>query len=128
MAERVTLYNHVPPPGENIPVDIKPFMVDDLVPEEGEIEWAVKRLRNNPFRGASRMRAEHKKGWLAVAWRAEKEENAAEGEKRATSTDTGSPEDPATQGGGGATGRGSWTLSRRHSGRERLRRRRCGRR
>ena len=26
---------------------IKPFMVKDLLPEEGKIEWAVKRLRNN---------------------------------------------------------------------------------
>ena len=46
-AERVTLYSSVPPPGENIPVIIQLFLVDDSVPEEGEIEWAVKRLCNN---------------------------------------------------------------------------------
>ena len=57
MAERVALYSHVPPPGDKIPVDIKPFMVDDLVPEEGGIEWAVKRLHNNRSGGPSRMRA-----------------------------------------------------------------------
>ena len=46
-AERVTLYSRVPPPGDSIPVDIEPFAVEDGVPEEGEVEWAVKRLQNN---------------------------------------------------------------------------------
>ena len=36
--EGVALYSHVPPPGDNIPVAIKPFMVEDLVPKEGNIE------------------------------------------------------------------------------------------
>ena len=39
-AERVALYSRVPPPGENIPVALEPFKVEDEVPEEGEIEWA----------------------------------------------------------------------------------------
>ena len=43
------------------------------------------------------MRAEHINRWLAVARRAEKEEITAEGEKRATATETGGLEDPATQ-------------------------------
>ena len=34
-AERVALYSYVPPLGENIPVNIKPFLVDDSVTEEG---------------------------------------------------------------------------------------------
>ena len=34
-AERVALYSYVPLPGENIPVTIQPFLVDDLVTEEG---------------------------------------------------------------------------------------------
>ena len=46
-AERVALYIYVPPPGETIPFAIQPFQVDDLVPEEGEIEWSIKQLRNN---------------------------------------------------------------------------------
>ena len=53
------MYIHVPPPGDNIPVAIQYCMVKDLVPEEGEIEWAVKRLRNNRSGGASRMQAEY---------------------------------------------------------------------
>ena len=64
-AERVALYSRVPPPGDSIPVDIEPFAVEDGVTDEGEIEWAVKRLRNNHAGGASRMRAEDLKGWLA---------------------------------------------------------------
>ena len=46
------------------------------MPDEGEIEWSVKRLRNNRSGGASRMRAEDLKGWLAAARRGEKEETA----------------------------------------------------
>ena len=73
---------------------IKPLMVEDSVPEEGEIEWAIKRLCNNRSGGASWMRAEHIKGWLAASQREEKEENvAAEGDKRATETEKGGPED-----------------------------------
>ena len=65
-AERVALYSRVPPPGENIRVQIERFEVGDKVPDEGEIEWGVKRLRNNHSGGTSRMRAEHLKGWLAA--------------------------------------------------------------
>ena len=53
-AERVALYSYVPPPGENIPISISPFQVDNSVPEEGEIKWAVKRLRNNRSGGGVR--------------------------------------------------------------------------
>ena len=61
-AERVALYSRVPLPGDNIPVEIEPFEVEDKVPDEGEIDWAVKRLRNNRAGGTSRMRVEHLKG------------------------------------------------------------------
>ena len=57
-------------------MEIEPFEVEDKVLDEGEIEWEVKRLRNNPSRGLSRMRAEHLKGWLAAARRGEKGETA----------------------------------------------------
>ena len=66
-AERVAMYSYVPPPEENIPFEIHPFQVNDLVPEEGEIEWAIKQLRNNRSRGPSRMRTEHVKLWLTAA-------------------------------------------------------------
>ena len=46
-AERVALYSRIPPPGDNIPVTIEPFEVEDGVPTEAKIEWVVKRLHNN---------------------------------------------------------------------------------
>ena len=91
MAERVALYSYVPPPGENIPVAIQPFQVDDLVPEEGDIEWAVKRLRNNRSGGPSRMWEEHVKRWLAEVRKAEKDGGTAGGEESTTTTTEGSP-------------------------------------
>ena len=32
MAERVALYSYLPPPGENIPITIKPLQVYDSIP------------------------------------------------------------------------------------------------
>ena len=79
-AERVALYSRVPPPGDSIPLYIEPFAVEDWVPDEGEIEWAVKRLRNNRVGGPSRMQTEDLKGWLAAARRGEKKGDTAEKE------------------------------------------------
>ena len=56
-ADRFALYRYVPPPGENIPLTIQTFQVDDSVPEEGDIEWLVKQLHNNRSGGPSRMQA-----------------------------------------------------------------------
>ena len=65
------------PPGDTIPVTIEPFVVEDGVPTEAEVEWAVKRLQNNRAGGPSRMRAEDLKEWLAAARRGEKERETA---------------------------------------------------
>ena len=40
--EQVDLYSYMSPPGENISISVDPFLVDDSVPTEDEIEWAVK--------------------------------------------------------------------------------------
>ena len=64
------------PPGDNIPVAIEPFAVEDGVPEEEEIEWEVKRLRNNRAGGPSRMLAGNLKVWLAAARKGGKEREA----------------------------------------------------
>ena len=71
-AERVALYIQVVPLGDSILVNIEPFAVEDRIPEEGYIDWAVKCLRNNRAGGPSQMRAEDLKGCLAVAQRGEK--------------------------------------------------------
>ena len=60
--EQVDLYSYVPPPGVNIPISVDPFPVDESVPMEDEIEWAVKQLQNHHSGGASGMRAKHLKG------------------------------------------------------------------
>ena len=99
------MYSCVPPPGDNIPVAIEPFKVKDSVPENGGIEWAVKRLRNNRSGWPSQIQAEHIKGWLAAAKRAEKGDTAAaEGDKRAMGTEKGGPVDPQE-------GADNWTRS-----------------
>ena len=90
-ANRVALYSYVPLPGENIPISIKPFLVEDSVPEEGEIKWAVKRLHNNRSGGPSGMRTENLKRWLAEARKAEKDRKTAGNEEAATSTEGGRP-------------------------------------
>ena len=66
------LYSYVPPPGTNIPISMLQLPVDDLVPTEDEIEWAVTRLRNYRSRGTLGMRTEHLKRWLATAVKSEK--------------------------------------------------------
>ena len=62
--EQVDLYQYVPPLGENIPVFVEPFPVEDLVPTEEEKKWTVKRLRNHCSAGPSGVRAEHTKVWM----------------------------------------------------------------
>ena len=52
-AEGVELYRYVPPPGASIPISVDPFPVDELVPTEDEIDWAVKRLRDHRSGGPS---------------------------------------------------------------------------
>ena len=71
-AERVELYSYVLPPGENIPISVEPFLVDDLVPTKDEIKRAVKRLRNHRSGWTLGIRDEHLKGWLAAAGNKEK--------------------------------------------------------
>ena len=45
-SERVDLYSYVPPLQANIPIPVEPFPVDNSVPTEDKIEWAVKRLQS----------------------------------------------------------------------------------
>ena len=56
---------------------LEPFLVDDSVPTEDEIKWAVKRLHNHRSRGPSGIWAEHLKRWLAEARKSAKDETTA---------------------------------------------------
>ena len=40
--EWVDLYHQIPPTEENIPVIVAPFMINNSLQEDDEIEWAVK--------------------------------------------------------------------------------------
>ena len=64
MADRVDLYRHIPPPGENIPISVEPFPGEELIPTKDEIEGVVKQLHNHHSGGTSWMRSEHIKRWL----------------------------------------------------------------
>ena len=79
-AERVDLYRRIPPTGENIPVYVDPYPVEDLVSTENEIEWEVKRLRNKCSGGNSGMQDEKIKGWLVES----QKEEATEAKKSVT--------------------------------------------
>ena len=121
-AERAKLYSRVLPPGDTIPVTIEPFEVEDGVPLEAEVEWAVKRLQNNRAGGASRMRAEDFKGWMAAARRGEKEREA----KTKEGGDRG--ENRRLKRRRRDTGGGSWRSYRRRFGMGNWRRKSHGRR
>ena len=69
--ERVDLYCHVPPLGENIPVYFEPFLVEESVPMEDEIKWVVKKIHNHHSGGPSGMQVEQLKGWLVEARKGE---------------------------------------------------------
>ena len=68
-AERKDLYRNFPTLGEPIPVVNLPFSVDDGIPEDEEIAWAVHRLCLNCLCGPSGMQAEHLRQWLIDATR-----------------------------------------------------------
>jgi len=71
--EREELYGMVIPPGTPIPINVDAFDINDDVPGEAEIRAAVRRLRSGRAGGASGIRAEHIKKWLAATEAAEKE-------------------------------------------------------
>ena len=66
-AERKELYCAVPPPppsGENIAIYVPPSQIDNSLPIEEEVEWAVQRLRGHRSGGLSRMRDKHLWEWM----------------------------------------------------------------
>ena len=46
-----------------------PFLVDDSIPEDEDITWAVRRLLLNRLGGPSGIQAEHLHQWLIAAMR-----------------------------------------------------------
>ena len=66
--------------------------MDDSVPTEDKIEWAVTQLRNHRSGGASEMRAEHLNMWLATTRKAKKDKETAEKEEATTTERKGGTE------------------------------------
>ena len=58
-AKRVDIYRYVTPSGDPIPVGDINFLVDDAIPEDKYIYWAVHRLILNRSGGPSGIQAEH---------------------------------------------------------------------
>ena len=58
------LYRIVPPLGDNIPIPLTPAHIDDSVPTEEEVDWAVQRLRGHRLGFLSWMRNEHLWEWF----------------------------------------------------------------
>ena len=65
--ERADLYWYVPSPGHTILVGVHPFLVDDFIPEDEEIAWAVRKICLNRSGGLLGMRDEHLRQWLHKA-------------------------------------------------------------
>ena len=107
----------MPPLYDNIKISIESFPLDDLVPTEDEIDWAVTELKNHCSRGRSGMRDKHIKGWLLEVIRKESEELVKE---QATPAEVTTSVLNGT-GGGGQRRKGGRRLQKRPTGRGFLR-------
>ena len=58
-AEREELYRKVSPPGDLIPINVKPFDLGDLIPEDMAIREVAASLKNGRAGGSGRVQAEH---------------------------------------------------------------------
>jgi hypothetical protein len=64
-AKHVELYTRAPPMGTPLPFNFPYFEIPDGVPTDNKIRAVVLGLKNGQAGGATRMRAEHVKAWLA---------------------------------------------------------------
>ena len=67
--EWVALYRHVPPTVQPIPVEVHPFLVEEIILEEEKIAWVVRRICLNHLVGLLGVIGEHLCQWLiAETW------------------------------------------------------------
>ncbi len=64
MLERVDLYAWRESPGDSLPIDVTPVVINNNVPTDGELRQVAGKLMNGQVAGASGMRTEHIKEWL----------------------------------------------------------------
>jgi hypothetical protein len=62
--EWVDLYARRDSPGDPLPINVTPVMINEDVPMDGELRQVAGKLTNGQAAGASGMRAEHVKEWL----------------------------------------------------------------
>ena len=77
--ERVDLYRKRVSPRAPIPINYTPTHIVDTTPSDAKIRAAVTKSTNGRSAGASKMRAEHLKTWLAGMKREEDPEHGEEG-------------------------------------------------
>ncbi len=87
-AKQVELYAKVTPMGAPLLFNFHYFAVPDGVPTNNEVHKVVRGLQNGQVGGATRMKAEHLKGWLDTIQR--KERAARENPSRVRNTELGS--------------------------------------
>jgi hypothetical protein len=64
MLEWVDLYARRESPGDPLPINVTPVVINHDVPTDGELRQVAGKLMNGRAVGASGMRAEHVKEWL----------------------------------------------------------------
>ncbi len=62
--ERVDLYARRESPGDPLPINVTPVVINDDVPTDSELQQVAGKLTNGRAAGASGMCAEHVKEWL----------------------------------------------------------------
>ncbi len=62
--ERVNLYAQSDSPGDPLPINVTPVVINDDVPTDGELRQVAGKLANGRAAGASGMCAKHVKEWL----------------------------------------------------------------
>jgi hypothetical protein len=62
--EWVDLYAQRDSPGDLLPINVTPVVINDDVPMDGKLRQVASKLTNGRAAGASGMRAEHVKEWL----------------------------------------------------------------
>ena len=60
-SEQIVLYGRRDSPGNPLPININPILVDDVTPTDGEVQVAPGQLTNRRAGGVSGMQAEDKK-------------------------------------------------------------------
>ncbi len=77
--ERIDLYAARTPMGLPLPIQVDPAPANDAAPMDGELRMVVGQLRNGRAVGATGMKAEHLKEWLADVTQEEQEDSRVEG-------------------------------------------------